>query len=83
MSDRDRDALVLLQGLRRGDSVVLVTGTGERLDMTVRRAAHPEDNGHGSWQSTGVTLTMGPGLWSERVDVHDIASGLYRIETVA
>jgi hypothetical protein len=41
------------------------------------------DGGRGSWQSTGVLVTLGVGRWSTRVDVAAVASRRYTLEKTA
>jgi len=72
-------ALRLIESLKHGDRVRLTTD-GRTYDMTVGRGPNRSDGGSGSWESTGVVVTLGVGRWSTRVDVDAVASGRYTLE---
>jgi len=74
-----RDAATFLGALHQGDAV-RVKVDGRSHDMTVSRAAHRADGAFGSWESTRVTVTLGPGRWSTEIGADHVAAGRQSIE---
>ena len=74
-----RDAVTLLGGLRR-DEPVTVTFEGRHRQMTVSRPLHRCDGQSGSYESSRVTVTYGPGRYSREVTAEQMASGEVSIE---
>ena len=72
--ERARAALGILASLNVGDAVT-VTNDGKEHAMTVTRSARRSDGAFGSWESTRVTVSLGPGRWSTEITAEGIGSG--------
>lgn len=76
-----REAFGFLSSLRVGDPV-RVTEYGRTYDMVVTRGPHREDFGRGGWEGMGVTVSLGPGMWSTRISAQQFRADSIRNVTI-
>lgn len=79
---RSREALALLTKLRAGDRVIVRLDSGD-AEMTVSREARRSDGAYGSWESTRVTVTFGPGRYSTEISADGVGHGYQAIRRAA
>lgn len=68
------EAVNTLTALRRGDAVT-VTLNGRVREMTVSQEARRSDGAYGSYESTHVIVTFGPGRFSTEARAESIVAG--------
>lgn len=73
------EAVDLLATLKHDDKVK-VTADGRTNDMYVSRTLHRADGAYGSYESSRVTVTFGPGRYAREVTAEQIADGRVAIE---
>lgn len=74
-------AVEALSALRQGDAV-RVTLDGREHVMYVSREARRSDGAFGSYESTRITVTFGPGRYATEVTAERIAAGTQMIAKV-
>lgn len=72
-------AVEYLSTLKTGDPVTVKDG-GREYNMFVSRPARRSDGPFGSYESTRVTVTFGPGRYSREVTAEQMANGSVDIE---
>lgn len=79
MDKKITDAVGVLASLKTGDAVKVMSD-GRPYDMFVSRTAHRADGAYGSYESTRVTVTFGPGRYAREITAEQIANGSASIE---
>lgn len=72
-------AVDLLASFDVGDPV-RVTFDGRVHDMVVSRAIHRSDGQFGSYESSRITVTFGPGRYATEVTAEQLAAGSQTLE---
>jgi len=78
IDQRKRNALRLIESLTHCDHVLL-TVNGRTHPMSIAGQPNRAEGGRGPWESTGVICSLGPSLWSVRVNVDDLAHGRHTL----
>lgn len=73
------DAVDVLSKLRTGDEVRVMLD-GREYTMHVTREIHRSDGKYGSYESSRVRVSFGPGRYSTDVTAERIAAGTQHIE---
>jgi len=68
------EAVDLLHTVRVGDAVQVCID-GKYYDMNVSREASRSDGMYGSFESTHITVTFGPGRYSTEIRAEKLADG--------
>ena len=74
MDKKITDAVDLLSSFKSGEAVTL-TADGREHRMLVSRTARRCDGPFGSYESTRITVTFGPGRYAREVTAEEIATG--------